>query len=137
MEYMFLIYVDEAKTTAPSAEAWAQQFERNWAILDDAKAKGVYRGASPLVSPATAVTLRSSNGKITATDGPFAETKEVLGGYWLLECRDLAEARVWGERIAQTGCANSVEIRAIRPMPARADVPDPTDAAILWTPDLR
>lgn len=126
---MFLIYVDEAKTTTPSAEAWAQQFERNWAILDDAKAKGVYRGASPLVSTSTAVTLRSDNGKVTATDGPFAETKEVLGGYWLLECRDLEEARAWGERIAQTGCANSVEIRAIRPMPAREHVPDRTDAA--------
>jgi hypothetical protein len=131
MEYMFLIYVDEAKTAAVSTEAWAQQFERNWTILDDAKAQGAFRGANPLVSPTTAVTLRSSNGKVTAMDGPFAETKEVLGGYWLLDCRDLEEARAWGERIAQTGCANSVEIRAVRPMPERVEVPERTAMANL------
>ncbi len=79
-------------------------------------ARGAYVTCDALQDRATATTVRVRNGKTLATDGPFAETKEVLGGYYILECRDLDEAMAYAAKIpdAQYG---SVEVRPIATIP--------------------
>jgi hypothetical protein len=70
----------------------------------------------------TATTLRVQDGKSLVTDGPFAETKEQLAGYYILDCQDLDEALAWAAKIptACAGAAGCIEIRPIREFPSRA-----------------
>ena len=114
MEYMILIYGDE----------------RSWGSLDEAKLKamyaeygtytqelmkaGVMRGGSELKPVATATTVRVRGGKVLSTDGPFAETKEQLGGYYLIDVANLDDAVKWAGKCpgAKTG---SVEVRPLNP----------------------
>jgi hypothetical protein len=81
-------------------------------FTDSIKASGHFIGANRLKPAATATTVRVRNGKILTTDGPFAETKEQLGGYYLIEAKDLNEAIQVAAKIpgARLGC---VEVRAI------------------------
>jgi hypothetical protein len=89
--------------------------------MDDARKRGVLISVGLLAPPATAKTMRSSQGLSMSTDGPFAETKEQLGGYYLLECTNEAEAHYWAARMADTGCATCVEFRPLVEIPARVD----------------
>jgi hypothetical protein len=119
MQYLFLLYNDETLKMSP--EQGAQARARQWAILDETTQKGVLRGASPLQSSEASISVRSHSGSVVTTDGPFAETKEALGGFYLIECRDAEEAKYWGGRLAQTGCATGVEIRPLAQIPARVE----------------
>jgi len=119
MDYMFLLYRDESKPMSP--EEGYQARSRQWAIIDDTKRKGVFRAAGPLQSSSSAVSVRAKDGHVVATDGPFTETKEALAGYYILDCSGMEEARYWAGRIAQTGCAHTVEIRPMRELPARIE----------------
>jgi hypothetical protein len=116
MDYMFLMYAEKSM-----AESTPEQLERQMAvhsgIIQDARSRGVFKGASPLRPPATALTVRPSEGKVTITDGPFAETKEALGGYYLIDCKDSDEAQYWATRLAGTGCVSAVEFRALAALP--------------------
>jgi hypothetical protein len=118
MEYIFLLYAetDMANRTLEERE---RSYTAHYSIMDDARARGVFRIAQPLTAPSTAVVARARGGKPTFMDGPFTETKEQLAGFYILDCADEQEARYWGGRISQTGCASSVEFRALRPLPAR------------------
>ena len=80
---------------------------------------GVFRAADPLESTATATTVRADNGKVMIIDGPFAETKEQLAGYYILDCQDLDEALAWATKIPTScqGGMGCVEVRPIRQMP--------------------
>ena len=78
---------------------------------------GHYRGGARLGSSATATTVRTRNGKPIITDGPFAETKEQLGGYHLVDCRDLDEAIAIAMRIPTLRVGGSVEVRPLDPVP--------------------
>ena len=78
--------------------------------------KGVLMGAEPLAPTATATTVRVQNGKALITDGPFAETKEQLAGYYILECENLDEAIEWAAKIP-TACKGGEGCIEIRPMP--------------------
>jgi hypothetical protein len=69
----------------------------------------------------TAVTVRARQDGPQVTDGPFLETKEALGGYYLIDCRDDQEALYWAKRLATGTCGSSVEFRALRAIPSRAD----------------
>lgn len=113
MQYLCLIYQDETLSqTRPKAEA--DEIRREYfAFTDDIKESGHYIGANPLQPTQTATTVRVRNGKISTTDGPFAETKEQLGGYFLIEATDLDDAIRVAARIpgARFG---SVEVRPIR-----------------------
>ena len=112
MRYLFMIYDNEA-AAAPMSEA-EQQTEMNayWAFTNEATAAGVYKGGEALQPIATATTVRVRNGKTMTTDGPFAETKEQMGGYYLLDCTNLDEAIAWAAKIP--GAAKgSVEVRPI------------------------
>jgi hypothetical protein len=109
MKYMLLIYSAE--------DAWGEgERERCYAesarLTHELHAKGQYRGASPLQPVATATSVRVRDGKRLVTDGPFAETREQLGGYFLVEARDLDEAIGIAGRIpgARKG---TVEIRPV------------------------
>jgi hypothetical protein len=109
MKYMLLIYGDEKAWTDSERE---QCLVESTALSHELNAKGQYLGASPLQPVATATTVRVRSGKRVVTDGPFAETREQLGGYFLVEARDLNEAIAIAGRIpgARKG---TVEVRPV------------------------
>ena len=113
MKYLCLIYDDEKKwETMSKAEADAYMGEY-FQFTDGIKASGHYLGGNALQPVQTATTVRSRNGKLSTTDGPFAETKEQLGGYYLIEARDLNDALQVAQKIpsVRTG---SIEVRPIQ-----------------------
>jgi hypothetical protein len=113
MQYMLLIYSDEnCWTEKENQDCLAESM----AICDELVAQGKLLSASPLRSVATATSLRVRNGKRLITDGPFAETTEQLGGYYLLDVQDLDEALAIAGRLppAKKG---TVEIRPLLPLP--------------------
>ena len=111
MKYMLLIYTEES--TNPPAE---QVIPQHVAFTKDAIAKGAYVTSDALASPAEARTVRVRADETLTTDGPFAETKEVLGGYYVVECADIEEACRYAAGIpgARNGC---VEVRPVRVIP--------------------
>ena len=115
MEYLLLIYESEkAFESMPKAEQGAM-FGEYMAFTEAVKKSGNYKGGNPLQPTATATTVRVKGGRTLTTDGPFAETKEQLGGYYLVEAKDLDEAIAIAARIpgARTG---SIEVRPIQKM---------------------
>src|SRR5688572_6234582 len=121
MRYMFLIYSREMDPGALSGQEIEQITAAHRAVLEEAKRRGVFEGASPLKSTASATTVRSDNGKPLVIDGPFAETKEQLAGYYILECKDLDDAIGWAAKIP-THCQGGhgcVEIRPLDELPER------------------
>jgi hypothetical protein len=112
MKYLCLIYEDETVwQELPKAELDKLYAEYS-AFKDGIKKSGHLVGCNPLQPTHTATTVRVRNGKVSTTDGPFAETKEQLGGYFLIEAKDLNEAIQVAAKIpgARFGC---VEVRPI------------------------
>jgi len=92
MKYLCLIYEDRvAGKTLPKADI-EKAMKEYWAFEDSIKQSGHYLGSNALENTETATTVRVRNGKISTTDGPFVETKEQLGGYYLIEAKDLNDA---------------------------------------------
>jgi hypothetical protein len=115
MRYIMLIYSRES-TEPMTAEEDRQIREGHRAVMEEAARRGILHGAEPLTPTPLATTVRHENGRVTITDGPFAETKEQLAGYYILDCKDLDEALEWASRIP-TGCAGRsgcVEVRPFR-----------------------
>ncbi len=113
MKYLLLIYTDEnAWTDSEREHCYAESTE----LTHDLHARGQYLGASPLQPVATATSVRVRDGKRLVTDGPFAETHEQLGGYFLIEAADLNEAISIAGRIpgARKG---TVEVRPVMELP--------------------
>lgn len=130
MRYMLLVYTKEDEMARASAEEMGKIRDGHWAVMDQTAAKGILQGAEPLSPTATATTVRHQNGKTIVTDGPFAETKEQLAGYYILDCKDLDEAVEWASRIP-TGCggqAGCIEVRPLRAIPARTGDVIPAEA---------
>jgi len=92
MKYLCLAYESEETFKTMPREEWDVLREETLAYVDALKRSGHLLDARPLRSASTAATLKVRNGKLSVTDGPFAETKEQLGGYFLIEARDLNEA---------------------------------------------
>jgi hypothetical protein len=115
---MFLIYSREMPE-GPSADEVEDLVRMHTALVADARRKGVLLAADQLKPTATATTVRSLDGQAVIVDGPFAETKEQLAGYYLLECRDLEEALEWAKKIPTSckGASGSVEIRPVADLP--------------------
>jgi hypothetical protein len=109
MKYMLLIYSDEKAWKDEEREAC---FEESIGLTRQLDASGKFLGASPLHPVAAATSVRVRNGKRLVTDGPFAETHEQLGGYFLIDARDLDEAIEIAGRIpgARKG---TVEVRPV------------------------
>ena len=117
MRYMCLLYLEEGAVPAPGTPAWDEVVRDNVAATGAMRQAGVLVDSGPLQPVRTATTLRIRDGETLLTDGPFAEVKEQLGGYYLLECEDLDEALRWAATIpaAKVG---SVEVRPVMPRPA-------------------
>ena len=109
MKYMLLIYSAEiALTDAERQHCYAESTE----LTHELNARGQYLGASPLQPVATATSVRVRDGKRLVTDGPFAETREQLGGYFLVEAKDLNEAIAIAGRIPAARWG-TVEVRPV------------------------
>jgi hypothetical protein len=115
MQYMLLIYENEAERTGRPAEETQRVFGEYMEFTKAIKASGNYVAGAPLQPTGTATTVRVRSGKQLVTDGPFAETREQLGGYYLVEAKDLDEARALAARIpgARYG---SIEVRPVMSM---------------------
>jgi hypothetical protein len=112
MRYLLLIYSDEkadANATKEEIDAWMGEY---WAYTEAMQKANVSKGGEALQPTATATTVRVRGGKTVTTHGPFAETKEQLGGYYIVECNNLDEAIEWAARCpgARVG---SIELRPI------------------------
>ncbi|MFY9610147.1 MAG: YciI family protein [Blastocatellia bacterium] len=113
MKYMLLVYLDEQ---AMSETERAHCYVESAQLTQDLNASGHYLAAGPLHPTSTATSVRVRDGKRLVTDGPFAETREQLGGYYLVEASDLDEAMAIAERIpvARVG---TIEIRPLLEIP--------------------
>jgi hypothetical protein len=109
MKYMLLIYQDETALTEPDREACYQESIQ---LAHDLKTNGQYLAASPLQPTALATSLRIREGKQLITDGPFAETREQLGGYYLIDAKDLDQAINVAARIPMAK-KGTIEIRPV------------------------
>lgn len=117
MRYMMLIYSQESDFASPEQSGAIAAGHR--AVMEDASRRGILRAADPLEPSTTATTVRLRDGQAMVTDGPYAETKEQLAGYYILDCENLDEALAWAARIP-TGCLGGqgcVEVRPIRHFP--------------------
>ena len=119
MQYMALIYADESGWDGVSEEERASVYARYQELADDARAAGVMKGGDELGPTRDATTVRVRDGQTLVVDGPYAEAKEALGGYFLFECDTIDEAVDWAARIpaAEHG---AVEVRPVYLDPAEA-----------------
>ena len=113
MKYLCLIYDDEKKLATMSKDEGDAFMGEYFAFTEGIKQSGHYLGGNALKPVATATTIRNRGGKLSTTDGPFAETKEQLGGYYLIEARDLNDALQVAAKIpsVRTG---TIEVRPIQ-----------------------
>ena len=111
MRYMLLIYVDP--DTAPQGNT---EIPKWIAVSEELAAAGVLLGGDPLEGGETATTVRVRGGQQLTTDGPFAETKELLGGYYMIDVDDLDQALAWAAKMPNLSYG-SVEVRPIRDFP--------------------
>ena len=121
MRYLLLIYGPE-QTEQPSPEAQAAVMQAYDAFTQNVKAKGAYLGGEALEPTPTATTVRVRDGQTLTTDGPFAETKEALGGYYLVEAKDLDEAIEYAAAIPGA-TFGSIEVRPIWELPEDYGMP--------------
>jgi hypothetical protein len=114
MQYLLLIYEQESVWDAIQGEEKQKIYKQYMDLVGDMKKAGTYIGGHQLQPVATASTVRVRNGKKAVTDGPFAETKEQLGGYFLVEAKDLDEALAHAARIPGADIG-SIEVRPVVP----------------------
>jgi hypothetical protein len=116
MEYMILIYADERAWAGLDEQQLKAAYQEYMDYTQDLIKAGVLKGGSELKPVSTATTVRVRGGKVLTTDGPFAETKEQLGGYYLLEVPDLDAAVRWAGKCpgAKHG---TCEVRPLNPSP--------------------
>ena len=112
MKYLCLIYQEEKQEANVPRDVIEKAKADYWAFTEDIKKAGNYVGSHGLQHTDTATTVRVRNGKVSTTDGPFAETKEQLGGYYLISAKDLNEAISIASRIPSAKWG-SVEVRPV------------------------
>ena len=110
MLYMFVLYWD------PQVEPAGDVMEQHFALAREARSKDAYICSEAIGGTENATTVRVRGGKVLTTDGPFMETKEVFGGFYILDCKDLDEALEYAAKIPDAQSA-SVEIRPIVNVP--------------------
>ncbi|MEM7193539.1 MAG: YciI family protein [Pseudomonadota bacterium] len=117
MQYLLMIYSAQNAGPQPGDEDFAEFMGEYFAFTRETQDRQAFVAGDALEDVDTATTVRVREGKVDITDGPFAETKEVLGGYYLLECQNLDEAIEWACKIPSARFG-SVEIRPIMTLPA-------------------
>src|SRR5579885_445253 len=113
MQYLLLIYHNEAEASARGEAAAAAMHQEYGAFTQSIVKSGNFKAGDALQPTSTATTVRVRNGKVRTTDGPFAETREQLAGYYLVEAKDLDEATALAARIPSAR-EGSIEVRPIR-----------------------
>jgi hypothetical protein len=116
---MMLVYTQEDELARADAAEHKRLYNGHAAVMIDARQKGIFEAAEPLEFTSAATTVRVRDGQTLTSDGPFAETKEQLAGYYILDCKDLDEAIQWAARIP-TGCGGVTGCIEIRPFRAVA-----------------
>ena len=114
MKYLLLIYDDEKQWATMSPEEGSQAMKEYFEYTAWLQEKGWFQGGEPLQPTASATTVRIHDGERLITDGPFAETKEQLGGYYLIECQSLDDAIEAAAKLPNRG---SVEVRPLMEIP--------------------
>jgi hypothetical protein len=112
VKYLLSIYCDEAADAKKSKEEFESEFAAYMEYTNDGRQRGVILAGDALQPSATATTVRVRNGELLTSDGPFAESKEQLGGYYIVDCKNLDEAIEWARRIPHAAQAG-IEIRPI------------------------
>jgi hypothetical protein len=127
MRFLLVIYGDERRLAERDEEDTKAAVDAYWALDNEATAAGVFVESAGLYPTEAARTVRIRDGEQSITDGPFAETKEQLGGFYLLECGSIDEALEWAAKVpaARTG---SVEVRQVMDYEA-AGYPNPAGEA--------
>jgi hypothetical protein len=111
MQYLLLIYGDESQWRSLGERDSTAMYAEYSALTDDLRAQGKLISSNELRGTETATTVRVRNDEVVTTDGPFAETKEVLGGYYLIEAKDLDQALAIGK--ACPAPFGGVEVRPV------------------------
>lgn len=114
-QYLLAVHGVEGEPT-PSEQDIQTAFAQVDRVNAELQAAGVWVFAGGLLPPDSATVVRVDNGRTTMTDGPFAETKEQLGGFWVLQCADLDQALAWAEKCA-AACMRPVEVRPFQDEP--------------------
>lgn len=112
MKYMALIYTDPSSWESVPEEERKAIYQRYMDLTEEAKAAGVYVSAAQLGTTGDATTVRIRDRETLVTDGPYAEVKEALGGYYLFDCASFDEALDWAAKIPAAG-RGAVEVRAL------------------------
>jgi hypothetical protein len=113
MEYLALVYGDPASWDEMSEAERAAAYEGYMAVARDAEAAGALVDASELESTTAATSVRVRNGEAIVTDGPYADVKESLGGYYLLSCASMDEAIGWAAKIPAAWHGGAIEVRPV------------------------
>ena len=122
MKYALLLYADEASWDGLDAEGQAAVMGEYDAVTEAMKGAGAHLGGEGLQTTSTATTVRVRDGKPIVTDGPFVESKEALGGFYIVECASLDEALDWAARLPDARLGG-VEVRPVLDVEAlRAEV---------------
>ena len=121
MQYMALIYSDEAKWAALSSEERESVYGRYRALAQEAQEAGVMAGGNELGPTRDATTVRVRGDETLVTDGPYAEVKEALGGYFVFECETIDDALDWAARIPATE-HGAIEVRPVHVDPEEAQL---------------
>ena len=117
MKYLLLVYFDEQDL---SETEWTEFMSECRSLIKDLKSRKNYLGANPLHPTSTATSVRMRNKERLVTDGPFAETREQLGGYFLIDARDLDEA-ISIAALVPMARKGMVEIRPVFDIPGRPE----------------
>jgi hypothetical protein len=114
-QYLLSVHLDEAAPDRSPAE-----IERSYAAVNEVNGElqsaGAWVFAGGLHPPSTATVVRGQNGQVVTTDGPYAETKEQLGGFWVIQAADLDAALAWAAK-ASEACGGPVEVRPFQEIP--------------------
>ena len=116
MRYLLLIYTEENPATEWTQEMREAEMAAYGEFTKDIANRGLMQGGEALQGTTTATTVRLRNGEVLSTDGPFAETKEALGGFYLVDVKDLDEAIEVASRIP-SAAHGSIEVRPIMELP--------------------
>ncbi|BCJ49756.1 hypothetical protein Asp14428_12310 [Actinoplanes sp. NBRC 14428] len=114
-QYLLAVHMVEG-APIPSPEVTEKMYAQVDKINQEIQAAGAWVFAGGLMPADSATVVRSDNGRTTMTDGPFAETKEQLGGFWVLRCEDLDAALAWAARCSEA-CLGPVEVRPFQDEP--------------------
>jgi hypothetical protein len=113
MKFTLLLYGDEGRWAEMSPDEMAEDMQRWGAFYEELTAAGAHLAGEGLDATASAVTVRVKDGEVVHTDGPFAETREQLGGFYLLECPDMDAALAWAAKVPDLGGGGAVEVRPV------------------------